>query len=202
LVNPKSAFRGLHRASRNVLFKVTQNEALEIYIDALNLGTIPLWMIPLNSLCTSGRQYGKNATPLQSRRVFAFGIAWLAQRFLRFPPFPTFGCPNLWLDVSQREDVNEWQMKTSVLDSLRSTGLTRRRFLARTTVAAAGTTLVPRHVLGGAKFVPPSEKVHVAIVGCGGQGQTNVRALFGEADAQIIALADPAESQDLHAFYI
>ena len=82
------------------------------------------------------------------------------------------------------------------------TGLTRRKFIATSTVAAAGVSLVPRHVLGGPKFVPPSEKVNVAMVGCGGQGQTNVRGgLFPQADVQIIAVADPIEVQDLHKFY-
>jgi predicted dehydrogenase len=78
---------------------------------------------------------------------------------------------------------------------------TRRQFLARSATAVAAFTIVPRHVLGGAKFVPPSEKVNVAIIGCGGQGMTNVRALTAQADAQIIAVADPAEHQDLRAFY-
>src|SRR4029077_4028871 len=31
--------------------------------------------------------------------------------------------------------------------------------------------------------------------------QTNIRALFREADARIVAIADPIEFQDLHAFY-
>src|SRR5205085_12469196 len=79
--------------------------------------------------------------------------------------------------------------------------LTRRKFLASTATAIAGVSLVPRHVLGGAKFVAPSEKINLAIVGCGGQGQTNVRALFQQTDLQIIAVADPVEVQDLHAFY-
>jgi predicted dehydrogenase len=61
--------------------------------------------------------------------------------------------------------------------------------------------IVPRHVLGGPKFVPPSEKVHVALVGAGGQGRTNVRALFQEPDAQVIAVADPIEAFSLEAFY-
>jgi predicted dehydrogenase len=78
---------------------------------------------------------------------------------------------------------------------------TRRQFLARSATAVAAFTIVPRHVLGGAKFVPPSEKVNVAIIGCGGQGMTNVRALTAQADAQIIAVADPAEYQDQRAFY-
>src|SRR6516164_9024765 len=82
-----------------------------------------------------------------------------------------------------------------------STGLTRRKFIRTTAVAVAGFSLVPRHVLGGPKFVAPSEKVNIAIIGCGGQGQTNVHNLFQQADAQIIAVADPIEIQDLHAFY-
>ena len=80
-------------------------------------------------------------------------------------------------------------------------GLSRRTFVCGATTAIAGFTIVPRYVLGGAGFVPPSEKVNLAIVGCGGQGRTNVRALFQEADAQIIAVADPIESQNLDAFY-
>src|SRR5690348_1932114 len=81
------------------------------------------------------------------------------------------------------------------------TGLTRRKFTGTTAEAAAGFSVVPRHVLGGPKFVAPSEKVNLAIIGCGGQGQTNVRNLFQQADVQIIAVADPIEVQDLHAFY-
>lgn len=80
-------------------------------------------------------------------------------------------------------------------------GMSRRRFLAATGTATAAFTLVPRNVLGGPHFVPPSEKVNIAIIGCGGQGQTNVHNLFNQKDAQIIAVADPAESQDLHRFY-
>ncbi len=77
----------------------------------------------------------------------------------------------------------------------------RREFLAKTTAAAAAFTIVPRHVLGGQRFVPPSDKVNVAIIGAGGQGRTNARALFQEEDCQVIALADPAEEWDLSPFY-
>src|SRR5437764_13358876 len=83
-----------------------------------------------------------------------------------------------------------------------SKGLTRRNFIRSTALATAAFSLVPRHVLGGAKFVAPSEKINLAIVGCGGQGQTNVRALFQQDDVQIIAVADPIEFQDLHAYYL
>jgi hypothetical protein len=54
---------------------------------------------------------------------------------------------------------------------------TRRQFLGMGAAAAAA-TVVPRYVLGGPKFVAPSEKVNIAIVGAGGQGRTNARNLF------------------------
>jgi len=76
----------------------------------------------------------------------------------------------------------------------------RRRFIARASAAAA-VTLVPRHVLGGPGFVAPSDKVNVALIGAGGQGLHNARALFQEKDCQVIAIADPAEDWDLSAFY-
>lgn len=77
----------------------------------------------------------------------------------------------------------------------------RRSFLASAAASVAAATIVPRHVLGGAKFVPSSEKVNVALVGAGGQGRHNVRALFREADAQVIAVADPIAREDMNAFY-
>src|SRR5687767_1670808 len=82
--------------------------------------------------------------------------------------------------------------------------MNRRQFLSAS-AAAAAVTIVPRHVLGGAndsqKFVPPSEKVNIGIIGAGGQGRTNARNLFNEDQAQVIAIADPCESWDLEPFY-
>jgi predicted dehydrogenase len=78
---------------------------------------------------------------------------------------------------------------------------TRRTFLGQATAAAAAVTIVPRHVLGGPKFVPPSENVNIAVVGTGGQGRSNIRELFQHNDARVIALADPIEQFNLDAFY-
>jgi len=63
--------------------------------------------------------------------------------------------------------------------------ITRRQWLSGALAAGASFTIVPRHVLGGPKFVSPSEKVNIAVAGVGGQGRENVRALFQEADALI-----------------
>jgi predicted dehydrogenase len=78
---------------------------------------------------------------------------------------------------------------------------TRRGFLSATAAAAAGFTIVPRHVLGGTGHIAPSDKVNVALVGAGGRGRENVRELFKLADVQVIAVADPAERWDLGSFY-
>ena len=78
---------------------------------------------------------------------------------------------------------------------------TRREFLGKSALGIAALSVVPRHVLGGPKSVPPSEKVNIALIGAGGQGRSNLRALFREPDAQVIAVADPAEQWDLDRFY-
>jgi predicted dehydrogenase len=77
----------------------------------------------------------------------------------------------------------------------------RRGFLKATAAAAAGFTIVPPRVLGGPRHVAPSDTVNIALVGAGGQGRTNLRRLFQEADARVVAVADPAEHWDLSPFY-
>jgi predicted dehydrogenase len=77
----------------------------------------------------------------------------------------------------------------------------RRRFVATAASAVAAATILPRHVLGGPRFVAPSDKVNVAVVGVGGQGRTNIRALLHEDDCQVIAIADPCEEWDLSPYY-
>ncbi len=52
--------------------------------------------------------------------------------------------------------------------------ISRRKFLAGTASTVAAFTIVPRHVLGGKGFVPPSERVNVAGVGVGGIGRGNL----------------------------
>jgi predicted dehydrogenase len=78
---------------------------------------------------------------------------------------------------------------------------TRRQFLGTAAGAVAAFTIVPRQVLGGPKFVAPSEKVYIAVIGCGGQGRTNARGLFGQDDAQIVAIADPRDEADYSPYY-
>ena len=70
----------------------------------------------------------------------------------------------------------------------------RRTFLkesASAAAAAASLTIVPRHVLGQGPG-PAERQGNIALVGAGGQGRTNLRSLFEQPDAQVIAVADPA----------
>jgi predicted dehydrogenase len=68
--------------------------------------------------------------------------------------------------------------------------MNRREFLAPV-AATAALTLVPRHVLGGPGFVPPSDKITLAYIGCGTQGHREVLRLLPNPEVQIVAVCDP-----------
>ena len=65
--------------------------------------------------------------------------------------------------------------------------INRRQFLTAASAAAAGFSLVPRHVLGGPYQKPPSEKLNIAGIGVGGMGAANLKNLESE---NIVALCD------------
>ena len=68
--------------------------------------------------------------------------------------------------------------------------LSRREFLARSATAAAAFSIVPRHVLGGSGYVPPSDKVNVAFIGVGAQGLRVMFHFLREPDVQGVAVCD------------
>jgi predicted dehydrogenase len=72
------------------------------------------------------------------------------------------------------------------------TQMKRRKFLA-TTAAAAGITLIPRHVLGGVNYIAPSDKLNVACIGTGTQGTRVLLQLLKLPDLQITSVADPVK---------
>ena len=76
-------------------------------------------------------------------------------------------------------------------------GVSRRKFIAAGGAAAAAFTIVPRHVLGGAGFVAPSEKITVAHIGCGTEGLREMPDMLRLPEVQIVAVCDPVkESHD------
>ena len=66
----------------------------------------------------------------------------------------------------------------------------RRKFLKRSTAAAFGLCIVPRRVLGGAGYVPPSDKINMAFVGVGAQGLRVMLRFLREPDVQGVAVCD------------
>lgn len=66
-------------------------------------------------------------------------------------------------------------------------GMNRRKFIGGTMAAAAGISIVPRHVLGGVGFTAPSDKLNIAGVGIGGMGKANLDHITGQ---NIVALCD------------
>lgn len=65
--------------------------------------------------------------------------------------------------------------------------ISRRKFIAGTSMAAAAFTIVPRNVLGGKGFVAPSDKLNIAGIGAWGKGQSDINAVSTE---NIVALCD------------
>src|SRR6266576_2254503 len=64
--------------------------------------------------------------------------------------------------------------------------ISRRAFAG---AAASTFMIVPRHVLG-APFVPPSDKITLATVGLGRQGQAVTMSLLARPEVQVVAVCD------------
>lgn len=69
--------------------------------------------------------------------------------------------------------------------------VSRRKFLGQTAAAAIGLSIIPRRVLGGAGYVPPSDKVNIAFIGVGSQGLRVMLRFLREPDVQAVAVCDP-----------
>jgi predicted dehydrogenase len=65
--------------------------------------------------------------------------------------------------------------------------MNRRELLGVSASAIASFMIVPRHVLGGAKYEPPSEKLNIAGIGVGGMGAHDLKEMGSE---NIVALCD------------
>jgi predicted dehydrogenase len=78
-------------------------------------------------------------------------------------------------------------------------GTSRRDFLF-TAAAVPSFSIIPRHVLGGKGFVPPSELLNVAGIGVGGMGFGDLNNLHATGQVRIVALCDVDEARAAEAF--
>ncbi len=71
-----------------------------------------------------------------------------------------------------------------------SSDMHRRDFIAGAAAAAATFTIVPRHVLGGAGYVAPSDKITLAHVGFGTQSIREIGGILASPEVQVVAVCD------------
>ncbi len=62
----------------------------------------------------------------------------------------------------------------------------RRTFLKRSAIATAAFTIVPRHVLGGPRYIAPSDQLTKGIIGLGGMGRGHI----GYEGTRLLAVCD------------
>ncbi len=90
----------------------------------------------------------------------------------------------------------------------KKSAISRRQFLGSTALAAAGFYIVPRHVLGGAGFVAPSDRLNLASVGVGGKGYSDIVNCSGydkntgNTLDNVVALCDVDQVRAADAFKI
>ena len=75
--------------------------------------------------------------------------------------------------------------------------LSRRALMRAGGAAATAFTIVPRHVLGGAGFVAPSEKITLACIGFGTQAIREIGGILASPDVQVVAVCD-VEKDGVH----
>lgn len=73
--------------------------------------------------------------------------------------------------------------------------LSRRSFVASSSSLAVA-AVVPRGVLGGPGFVPPSERIHIGYVGCGTQGLRQLMQALPRPEIRVVAVCDPNRKSD------
>jgi len=77
--------------------------------------------------------------------------------------------------------------------------LSRRKFIGSAAMAGAAFTIVPRHVLGGPGYKPPSDKLNVAGIGIGNMGNKNLNFVAKNGE-NIVALCDVDRDYAGHVF--
>jgi predicted dehydrogenase len=65
--------------------------------------------------------------------------------------------------------------------------ISRREFVGGAAASIAAFSFIPRNVIGQAGKTPPSQKLNIACIGCGGMGASDIRSVSSE---NIVALCD------------
>lgn len=68
--------------------------------------------------------------------------------------------------------------------------VSRRKFIQNAAVAGAAFTILPRFVLGGKGYIPPSDTVYIAGIGVGGKGTSDLTGVAKNPSARVVFLCD------------
>jgi predicted dehydrogenase len=90
-------------------------------------------------------------------------------------------------------------MTNELNPSNQETHPSRRAFMATTGGLALNFMIVPRHVLGGAGYIAPSEQINVGGIGAGGMGGGDI-ATVARLGANIVALCDVDDQRAAGSF--
>lgn len=83
------------------------------------------------------------------------------------------------------------------MENNRADKLTRREFVG----GATAFMIVPRYVLGGRGYVSPSDRITLASIGMGRQGQMVTMGLLAHPDVQVVAVCDCNQSSKDYVEY-
>ncbi|GAB1307860.1 Gfo/Idh/MocA family oxidoreductase [Urechidicola sp. KH5] len=72
---------------------------------------------------------------------------------------------------------------------MQSNSQSRRSFIKKSAVTAAGISIIPRHVLGRG-FLAPSDKLNIAVIGGGGKGHSDAIRAWNNGANNIVAICD------------
>ena len=75
------------------------------------------------------------------------------------------------------------------------TSFSRRRFLGTAAAAGALPTFLSTDALGQAGKPPASEKIRLALIGCGGMGRANLQACVANPNVAVVAACDPWQAR-------
>lgn len=84
---------------------------------------------------------------------------------------------------------------TAIRPRMSDSQLSRRAFISGAATIGLGVTIVPRHVLGGAGYTAPSDRLNIAMIGGGGMGASNAVALVHGGRARQARLGAGAPRQ-------
>jgi len=92
-------------------------------------------------------------------------------------------------------DLEDKRMGKDDLKS-ESDRLTRRSFIKKSGATLAAFSIVPRQVLGGKDFIPPSDKIQAACIGVGSQGTRVMMDFLKQPEIQIVSVCDVNDGSD------